>query len=100
MTAGHAAQLEATIWQHLPDLAPVQEDQFGQYLDRTESHHSHPLALTQLLLTYHLLRKHADTAHLPFAAPVAALSRLGMAGLKPGVRQAAVGREVAGQGGR
>ena len=70
------------------------------YLDRTESHHSHPLALTQLLLTYHLLRKHTDTAHLPFAAPVAALSRLGMAGLQPGARLAAVGREVAGHEGR
>jgi phosphoribulokinase len=99
VTPEHAARLEATIWQHLPDLAPVREDQFGGYLDSTEMRHSHPLALTQLLLTYHLLRKHADSAHLPFAAPVAALRRLGMAGLKPGARLAAVGREVAERGG-
>jgi len=82
VTAEHAAQLEAAIWQHLPDLAPVRDDQFGDYLDRSATRHSHPLALTQLLLTYHLLRKHSDLAHLPFASPVAALTRLGTAGLK------------------
>jgi phosphoribulokinase len=98
VTAEHAARLEETIWQHLPDLAPVREDQFGGYVDRTEMRHSHPLALTQLLLTYHLLRKHANPANLPFAAPVAALDRLGMAGLKPGARLAAVGRHVADRG--
>jgi phosphoribulokinase len=81
--AEHAARLEAAIWQHLPGLAPVREDEFGDYVDRTEVRHSHPLALTQLLLTYHLLRKYADPTHLPFASPVVALSRLGKAGLNP-----------------
>jgi hypothetical protein len=38
--------------------------------------HSDPLALTQLLLTYHLLRQCSDTSELPFARPVAAFSRL------------------------
>jgi phosphoribulokinase len=94
VTAAHAARLEATIWQHLPDLAPLRDDQFGEYVDRTEMRHSHPLALTQLLLTYHLLRKHGDLTHLPFAAPVAALSRVGLAGLKPGPRIAALEREM------
>jgi phosphoribulokinase len=75
--AGHAQQLEETIWQHLPDLISVREDQFGEYQDRTETRHSHPLALTQLLLTYHLLRKYSDLGQMPFAPPVAALSRLG-----------------------
>ncbi|MGQ0605046.1 MAG: phosphoribulokinase [Anaerolineales bacterium] len=72
----HAAQLEAAIWQHLPDLRSVHEDQFGDYQDRAEVRHSHPLALTQLLLTYHLLRKYTDLSQAPFAPPVAALSRL------------------------
>ncbi len=76
VTAGHAEQLEDAIWQHLPDLRPVREDQFGDYQDRTEVRHSHPLGLTQLLLTYHLLRKYSDAAQMPFAPPVAALSRL------------------------
>jgi phosphoribulokinase len=34
------------------------------------------LALTQLLLVYHLLRKYNDVATMPFAPPVAALSRV------------------------
>ena len=49
---------------------------FGEYQDRTEVKHSHPLALTQLLLTYHLLRQYKDLSSLPFAPPVAALSRV------------------------
>ncbi len=76
VTAAHATQLEDAIWQHLPDLRPVHEDQFGDYQDRSEVRHSHPLALTQLLLTYHLLRKYNDLSRLPFAPAVAALSRL------------------------
>lgn len=72
----HAQQLEDAIWQHLPDLRPIREDQFGDYLDRTETRHSHPLALTQLLIAYHLLRKYKDISNLPYAPPVAALSRL------------------------
>ncbi|MBI5567177.1 MAG: phosphoribulokinase [Chloroflexi bacterium] len=76
VSADHAAQLEDAIWQHLPDLRPVQEDQFGDYQDRLEKKHSHPLALTQLMITYHLLRKYSDVAQLPFAPPVAALSRM------------------------
>ncbi len=72
----HAAELEDAIWQHLPNLRPVREEELGEYLDRGEIRHSHPLALTQLLITYHLLRKYNDLSQLPFASPVAALSRL------------------------
>lgn len=76
VTPDHAAGLEATIWQHLPDLRALPEDQFGDYQDRMEVRHSSPLALTQLLITYHLLRKYSDVAQIPFAPPVAALSRV------------------------
>lgn len=72
----NAMRLEEAIWQHLPDLRPVREDQFGVYQDRTEVRHSHPLALSQLLITYHLLRKYNNLSEIPFAPPVAALSRL------------------------
>ncbi len=72
----NAVQLEDAIWQHLPDLRSVREDQFGDYQDRAEMRHSHPLALTQLLITYHLLRKYANIKQIPMASPVAALSRL------------------------
>jgi len=77
VTSKHAAEMEAAIWQHLPEMRPVHADQLGEYQDRTEMRRSHPLALTQLLLTYHLLRKYSDLSQLPFAPPVAALSRLG-----------------------
>ncbi|MBI4769336.1 MAG: phosphoribulokinase [Chloroflexi bacterium] len=76
VAGAHAAQLGEAIWQHLPDLRPLAEDQFGDYQDQAETRHSRPLALTQLLLTYHLLRKYSALSQIPFAPPVAALSRL------------------------
>jgi phosphoribulokinase len=76
VSAAQAERLEDVIWKHLPGLRPVREDQFGDYQDRAEVKHSHPLALTQLLLTYHLLLKYGDR-QIPFAPPVAALSRMG-----------------------
>jgi phosphoribulokinase len=72
----HAAELEDTIWKHLPDLRPLSADQFGDYNDGSDLRHSDPLALTQLLITYHLLRAYSKDAPMPFARPVAALSRL------------------------
>ncbi|MEK6752146.1 MAG: phosphoribulokinase [Chloroflexota bacterium] len=76
VNADNAKRLEDAIWQHLPDLRPVREDQFGDYQDRLEVKHSHPLALSQLLITYHLLRKYSNLAQIPMAPPVAALSRM------------------------
>ena len=76
VAAHHVAELEDAIWQHLPDLRPLRADQFGDYQDRADTRHSEPLALTQLLLTYHLLRNYGDLSRMPFAPPVAALSRL------------------------
>lgn len=52
-----AAALERAIWHHLPELHPLRADQFGDYEDRTVVRHSNPLALTQLLLTFHVLRQ-------------------------------------------
>jgi phosphoribulokinase len=71
-----AAELENTIWKHLPDLRPLEADQFGDYNEGSEVRHSDPLALTQLLITYHLLRAYGDDTPIPFARPIAALSRL------------------------
>jgi phosphoribulokinase len=76
VTTEHARQLEDAIWQHLPDLRPLRDDMYGEYQDRTEMKHSHPLALSQLLLAYHLLRQYKDHSQLPFAPPVAAMSRM------------------------
>lgn len=60
--ARHAAGLENAIWQHLPGLRAVAGSEFGAYQDRGEVRHSSPLALTQLLIAYHLLRTYNDLA--------------------------------------
>ena len=78
VAATHAAELEDAIWQHLPEMRPLSDDQFGAYQDGREMRHSSPLALTQLLIVYHLLRKYSDLSQLPFAPPVSALKRLHM----------------------
>jgi hypothetical protein len=68
VTRDHATKLEKTIWQHLPDLRPLRADQFGDYNDHSEIRHSDPLALTQLLLTYHLLRAYRGDSPMPYAS--------------------------------
>lgn len=77
VTPAHAADLEDAIWSHLPDLRPVGPQEFGAYQHDSQERHSDQLALTQLLIAYHLLRKYSDVKALPFARPVAALSRIG-----------------------
>jgi phosphoribulokinase len=76
VTPKQSAHLEETIWRHLPDVRPIPADQFGTYQDRGEIRHSDPLALTQLLLTFHLLREYGTGAQRLFSPPVAALSRV------------------------
>ena len=75
VSGAHARELEGAIWRHMPDLDEVKDTLFGEYLDETGARHSHPLALTQLLITYHLLQKYNDISQLPFARPTAALAR-------------------------
>jgi phosphoribulokinase len=79
VAAAHAAELEDAIWQHLPEMRPLRDDQFGAYVDGRETRHSSPLALTQLLIAYHLLRKYSDLSQLPCAPPVSSLKRVSMA---------------------
>lgn len=75
VTPEQAADLEETIWRHLPGVQRISADQFGIYYDRGETRRSDPLALTQLLLTYHLLREYGAGEQRLFAAPVASMSR-------------------------
>ena len=59
--ADKAADLEAVIWKHMPQTTHLRPDLIGIYTDRDERRRSDPLALTQLLITYHLLRAaHTD----------------------------------------
>lgn len=78
VTAEQATALEDCVWEHLPGLRPLTGDQFGEYLDRGQVRHSDHLALTQLLLAYHLLRGFARPGGMPLAPPVAALRRTGL----------------------
>lgn len=56
-----AADLEGAIWERMPETTHIRPDLIGVYTDRDDRRHSDPLALTQLLITYHLLRvAHAD----------------------------------------
>ena len=64
----------------MPNLKPLLAVEFGDFHERCEPHHSDLLAITQLLPSYHLLRKHRDVLKLPMARPVATLSWLPEAG--------------------
>jgi phosphoribulokinase len=58
-----ARALERGILDHLDASGVDLLAELGQYTDSTRTAHSHPLALTQLLLVYHLLRaKQRDEA--------------------------------------
>lgn len=54
-----AFQLEQIIWEHLKDdltlVGDLQSDAAGQFRDGTSQQHSHPLALTQLVIASHLI---------------------------------------------
>ncbi|MBZ5581167.1 MAG: phosphoribulokinase [Acidobacteriia bacterium] len=76
ITAQQRRRLEERIWAHLPGVEPIPGDQFGAYQDGGEIRRSDPLALTQLLLTYHLLRECGTDAQRLFAPPVAAMGRV------------------------
>ncbi|HJU90731.1 MAG TPA: phosphoribulokinase [Gemmatimonadaceae bacterium] len=77
----HAEELEEAIWRHLPGVRTgvraLPNERLGAYQDRAATRRSNQLALTQLLLSYHLLRNYNDLENLPFASPVAALTRVG-----------------------
>jgi len=80
VTPEQAERLEDNVWGHLPGVTRISGDQFGSFVSGKEIRHSDPLALTQLLLTFHLLREHQLNAQRLFAPPVAALDRVHAAG--------------------
>jgi phosphoribulokinase len=75
VTADQATALEDCVWEHLPGLRPLTGDQFGEYLDLQQVRHSDHLALTELLLAYHLLRGFSRPDARPLAPPAATLRR-------------------------
>jgi phosphoribulokinase len=73
-----AAELERAIQSHLPDEPALVANVHGEYQEDGVAKYSSTLALTQLLLTYHVLRMYRDVVDLPFAPAVAALKRLNL----------------------
>lgn len=76
VSSEQAQKLATTIWEHLPYKSPLSLEKFGNYLIDNETRHSYPLALTQLLLMYHLLRERELNPNPLHAKPIAALSRI------------------------
>jgi len=55
-----AETLMDLIWSHLPDGIDPWDVEIGQYYEGKEKKISYPLAITQLLTTYHLLNVHLN----------------------------------------
>ena len=72
VTPEQAKRLEENIWQHLPGVSRIDSSQFGKYAYTGEVRHSDPLALAQMLLTYHVLRQSQAGRQRLLARPVAA----------------------------
>ncbi len=51
-----ARQLDERIWAHMETHRHLRPDEIGEYLDGTTERHSDPLALTQLLVAYQVVR--------------------------------------------
>jgi phosphoribulokinase len=52
----HARQLDERIWSHMETHRELRSVDIGSYLDGTTERHSDPLALTQLLVAYQVVR--------------------------------------------
>ncbi|HUP90346.1 MAG TPA: phosphoribulokinase [Longimicrobiales bacterium] len=72
----HANELERAIQAHLPNEPLLDVTHHGEYQDGGTTRRSSSLALTQLLLTYHVLRMYRDVIDVPFAPAIAAMERL------------------------
>jgi len=70
----HARKLDERIWSHMETHRELRSDDIGSYLDGTTERHSDPLALTQLLVAYQVVRaglaRPAATTGRAFAAAV------------------------------
>jgi phosphoribulokinase len=72
----HMLELERVIQTHLPGEPLLDVGHHGEYVDAGVTRSSNSLALTQLLLTYHVLRMYRDVVDVPFAPAIAAMERL------------------------
>jgi phosphoribulokinase len=52
--------LEDLLWQHMHQIERLPPEKIGCYMNGTEQMRSNPLALTQLLIAYHMTRAHEE----------------------------------------
>jgi phosphoribulokinase len=73
--AAHAAELEEAIWDRMHFASHLREQRLGEFVVGNELHRSNALALTQLLILYHVVTARAvislggKTARAPEEAP-------------------------------
>lgn len=64
VTPERARELDERIWAHMRTHRHLRPDEIGGYLDGSIELHSDPLALTQLLVAYHVVRVGAERGML------------------------------------
>jgi phosphoribulokinase len=62
ITPDRAAELEKTIWDRMHFASHLRKQRLGEFTIGSDLHRSDPLALTQLLLLYHLVTARAVIA--------------------------------------
>ncbi len=62
LDANKAAEVEERLWEHMHSHRHLRPDQIGTFLDGSEPRHSDPLALTQLLVAYFVVRQREEIA--------------------------------------
>jgi len=69
-----AAELETILWEQMPFARHLQPQELGGFREGSRARHSLPLALTQLLIAYHLLtvRRQEDARWTPLHRPPSA----------------------------
>jgi len=57
VSPGKASELDGRIWAHMETHRHLRPEEIGRYMDGTVVRHSDPLALTQLLIAYQVVRE-------------------------------------------
>jgi phosphoribulokinase len=60
VSSSRARELDERIWAHMATHRHLRPDEIGGYLDGRVEKHSDPLALTQLLIAYHVVRARVE----------------------------------------
>lgn len=73
ISPAHAIELDERIWAHMATHRHLRPEEIGGYVDGSIERHSDPLALTQLLIAYHVVqaRLQRGLTFRPRAAPAA-----------------------------